>query len=67
MHPASQYNPEYTDYGDFYEYKDELTATDVPTDEVHTDTKVNTAHQSLWQFLLPAHFHSLWTLIYKPV
>lgn len=74
MHPVSQYNPEYTDYNEFYEYTEELTPTDVPTEEVHTDTKVNTAQlygpgarQSLSRFLYSTHFHSLWTMIYKSV
>lgn len=73
MHSSlSQYNPEYSDAYGFYEYTDEVTATENPTDNVGTDTKVNSlahlkgqgAYQSLWDFLQPSHFHSVWSLIY---
>lgn len=43
MHPSlSQYNTEYTDYNEFYDYTEEVTATENPTDNVYTETKVNT-------------------------
>jgi len=38
----SQYNTEYTDYNEFYDYTEEGTATENPTDNVQTETKVNT-------------------------
>lgn len=75
MHPSlSQYNTEYTDYNEFYDYTEEGTATENPTDNVGTETKVKTlAHlyglgpcQSLLGFLQPAHFHTVWSMIYYP-
>uniref|UniRef100_A0A673G5N6 Collagen, type XI, alpha 1b n=1 Tax=Sinocyclocheilus rhinocerous TaxID=307959 RepID=A0A673G5N6_9TELE len=41
--PEEEYNTEYTDYNEFYDYTEEGTATENPTDNVGTETKPSTA------------------------
>uniref|UniRef100_A0A673LMQ0 Collagen, type XI, alpha 1b n=1 Tax=Sinocyclocheilus rhinocerous TaxID=307959 RepID=A0A673LMQ0_9TELE len=40
--PEEEYNTEYTDYNEFYDYTEEVTATENPIDNIGTETKPST-------------------------